>query len=157
MAYVRKGTTATWTIESSSLTAIDPAGAAAALTLTGMVFNFQSLNIQRKAQKGMLKNSSGSITGAAYTGGEVLGQVDIVPSAATLTLLKTTTAALQTPQGAKITFVDEEDTVNAGAGKSYIMEDVNLKRTNDVNTPLMVSITFWNSADQDISADASLS
>lgn len=142
----RKGTSAIWLLENASVTSITQPGGAV-ITLTGTVFNFQSVSGSKKAEKGMLKNGAGTVTGVAYCGVTREVSIDVIPSGNTLTLAKQ--GNVLPKHGAIVVLADSDD---ANLNGNWICEDSDWKRSNDPNAPLMITMKLFN-GETDISPD----
>jgi hypothetical protein len=151
----RKGTSAIWQLDNSSLTSItNPVGGPGtpgAITLTGVVWNFQKIDGKRTAEKGILKNGAGAIKGVSYTGPTREATVTIIPSGATMTIAKQ--ANVIPDAGAVLVLADSDDASVAG---NWIVDEASWTRANDPQSSKAITFQVWNAADSDVSADASV-
>lgn len=149
-----KGASALWQLPNSSVTSItNPGGGPAgggAITLTGVAFNFQKMDGERTAEKGILKDGAGKIKGASYTGHTRGLSFSVRPSGATLTIAKL--ANVIPDAGAILVLADTDDVSVAG---NWIVDKSRWSRSNAVDSSKEITFEVWNSADADISADAS--
>jgi hypothetical protein len=149
MSAVKKGTTAIWTMESTTLSVLkDTAGVV--ITPAGTVYLFQNISGGRRANKGILYDGSGDVKGAAYGGKTKEIQIDVIPTGATLAAARL--GNIRPVPGSQVTFTDADDPELTAT--PWICEDSDYKRSNSIDAPLMITMKLWNSADSDISAPA---
>jgi hypothetical protein len=96
------------------------------------------------------QDGAGKIKGASYVGAERRLTFTVRPSGATLTIAKL--ANVIPDPGAIIVLADADDASVVG---NWIVDKSSWSRTNSADSSKEITFEVWNSADADISADAS--